>query len=85
MVHGTVRGRALLRLSRRLGPTFVVEKLTVRGVPGTNDCRTYTARITYNWPLSPKHEFTVQADGRTCPYDVLVIKARMLAELTPER
>jgi hypothetical protein len=84
-----VTGRMQKRLSNRLGPGFNVERVTVRGVPGNPHLRTYTAHMG-TW--SPTHPgdilarywpFVVQAEGRTCPYDVLVIKARMLAELTP--
>jgi hypothetical protein len=77
------------RLSNRLGPGFYVERIAVRGVPGKQDWRTYTAYIELSRSPALPHpvwrmnlNIKVQAEGRTCPYDVLVIKARMLAELS---
>jgi hypothetical protein len=78
-----VTGRCARRLQKKLGATFGVGRVTVRGVPGNPHARTYTAYgVAY---IEPMHNpiFVVSAEGRTCPYDVLVIKARMLAELTP--
>jgi hypothetical protein len=92
-----VTGRMQRRLTNRLGPGFTVEKVTVRGVPGNPHLRTYTAHLRHchvaTWPpplpaipypvwAQPILPFSVQAEGRTCPYDVLVIKARLLAEIT---
>jgi hypothetical protein len=76
-------GSIASKLQKRLGATFGVGKVTVRGVPGDSHARIYTAYLAAY--IEPNHNpiFVVRAEGRTCPYDVLVIKARLLAELTP--
>jgi hypothetical protein len=82
-----VTGRMQRRLSNRLGFGFTVERVTVRGVSGKQDWRKYAAFVIFRYGGPSRfphgsHAFTVQAEGRTCPYDVLVIKARMLAGLS---
>ena len=67
----------LNKMRRRIGATFVVEHMRVRGIPREATKRTYVlvARHRRNG-----QEVRVQADGETCPYALLVAKLYVLAD-----